>query len=205
MSRAQIADLNQTLQHRVDEATTELREANGRLNELARSDHLTRLANRRHFEQTLADLTSGDQVGIGTISLLLVDIDNFKAINDVHGHAVGDMVLVEIGEILNRNTRQTDLAARYAGDEFVLLIRARTDTGRKRAALMRTEIAAHDFHYERSDTGPVNVAVTVSIGIVTFNLADHRDRVDDVLRKVDEAMYSAKRSGRNQVAELSVN
>lgn len=199
LSRAHIADLNQSLQFRVDEATSELREANIRLNELARSDHLTQLANRRHFEQTLGNLTSLDHAGIGTICLLLVDIDDFKAINDRYGHAVGDTVLVQIAEILNRNTRQTDLAARYAGDEFVLLIHSKADAGRKRAAVMRAEIAAHDFRFEQ-----VDIAVTVSIGLVTFNLFEHRDRLNDVLRKVDEAMYSAKRSGRNRVAELSV-
>lgn len=199
VSREEIEELNKSLQYRVNEATTELRQANTKLSVLARSDHLTKLANRRHFEQTLAGMTSRRQDDDSTICLLLVDMDNFKRINDQFGHAAGDTVLVQIAEILDRNTRHTDLAARYAGDEFVLLIHADATIGRERAALMRAEIAAHKFLFD-----DVEIKVTVSIGLVTFKMSEHRDRVDDVLRKVDEAMYSAKRSGRNRVAELNV-
>ena len=199
ISRQEIEELNKSLQYRVNEATTELRQANTKLSVLARSDHLTKLANRRHFEQTLASFTSRRQDDDETICLLLVDVDNFKRINDDSGHAAGDTVLVQIAEILDRNTRHTDLAARYAGDEFVLLIHANAEIGRERAVVMRKEIAAHKFFFDDKD-----IKVTVSIGLVTFKMSEHRDRVDDVLRKVDEAMYNAKRSGRNRVAELNV-
>ena len=199
VSRAEVEELNQSLQYRVNAATTELRQANTKLSVLARSDHLTKLANRRHFEQTLMHMTSRREEDDNPISLLLVDVDNFKRINDQYGHAAGDTVLVQIADILDRNTRHTDLAARYAGDEFVILIHADADIGRERAALIRAEIASNLFHFEKT-----NINVTVSIGLVTFNLADHKDTVDAVLRRVDEAMYSAKRSGRNRVAELNV-
>lgn len=199
ISRAEVEELNRSLQYRVNAATTELRQANTKLGMLARSDHLTKLANRRHFEQTLMHMTSRREEDDSPISLLLVDVDNFKRINDQYGHAAGDTVLVQIADILDRNTRQTDLAARYAGDEFVILIHADVEIGRERAALIRAEIASNLFHFEKS-----SINVTVSIGLVTFNLADHKDTVDAVLRKVDEAMYSAKRKGRNRVAELMV-
>jgi len=199
ISRQEIEELNKSLQYRVNEATTELRQANTKLSVLARSDHLTKLANRRHFEQTLTNITTRRQDDDDTICLLLVDMDNFKRINDEFGHAAGDTVLVQIAEILDRNTRHTDLAARYAGDEFVLLIHADANIGRERAAVMRKEIAAHKFFFDDKE-----IKVTVSIGLVTFNMSEHRDKVDDVLRKVDEAMYNAKRSGRNRVAELNV-
>jgi diguanylate cyclase (GGDEF)-like protein len=199
VSRAEVEELNKSLQYKVNEATTELRQANNKLSLLARSDHLTKLANRRHFEQTLSNMTARRQEDDSTICLLLVDLDNFKRINDEYGHAAGDTVLVQIAEILDRNTRHTDLAARYAGDEFVLLIHADATIGRERAALLRAEVAAHRFYFD-----DMEIKVTVSIGLVTCNLAEHSDRVDDVLRRVDEAMFNAKRSGRNRVAELSV-
>lgn len=199
ISRSEVEELNRSLQFRVNAATTELRQANTKLSVLARSDHLTKLANRRHFEQTLMHMTSRREEDDSPISLLLVDVDNFKRINDQYGHAAGDRVLVQIADILDRNTRHTDLAARYAGDEFVILIHADAEIGRERAALIRSEIASNLFHFEKT-----NINVTVSIGLVTFNLADHKDTVDTVLKRVDEAMYSAKRSGRNRIAELSV-
>jgi len=129
----------------------------------------------------------------------LVDIDKFKTINDSYGHAAGDMVLIQVAEILDRNMRQSDIAARYAGDEFVAIIHADIEIGRKRAETIRNEIAMQKFLF-----GGNTFNVTVSIGIIECTTSADRDSVDSILQKVDNAMYKAKAEGRDQVAELSI-
>lgn len=198
-SRAEVEDLNQSLQSKIKEATNELREANMKLSVLARSDHLTNLANRRHFEQTIANLASRRQADTDNVCLLLVDVDHFKQINDQHGHSAGDMVLIQIAEILDHHMRQTDLAARYAGDEFIVLIRAEEDIGRERANAIRNEIAERKFHVDGED-----LQVTVSVGLFIFNVADYEHKTEQIFRNVDAAMYQAKERGRNTVEEFRV-
>ncbi|WP_455210009.1 sensor domain-containing diguanylate cyclase [Kaarinaea lacus] len=198
-SRAEVEELNQSLQSKIKEATNELREANMKLSVLARSDHLTNLANRRHFEQTLANLASRRQADSDNVCLLLVDVDHFKQINDQHGHSAGDMVLIHIAEILDHHMRQTDLAARYAGDEFIVLIRAGEDIGRERANAIRNEIAKQQFHIDGED-----LQVTVSVGLFIFNVAEYEHKTEQIFRNVDTAMYKAKEQGRNTVEEFRV-
>jgi len=139
-SRHELDQLNQSLQQRVEEATTELRDANNKLETLAKIDHLTQLSNRRHFEDTMISLASRRQNDTHSVCLLLLDIDQFKIINDQYGHAAGDAVLTQIGHILQQGLRNTDMAARYAGDEFVVLLRADLETGRQRAQIGRAHV-----------------------------------------------------------------
>jgi len=200
ISRAEVTELNKSLQHRVDEATDELRQANTKLSVLARSDHLTKLANRRHFEQSITNMMARRDEDSKSVCILLVDIDKFKSINDNFGHAAGDMVLIQVAEILDRNMRQSDIAARYAGDEFVAIIHADMEVGRKRAETIRNEIAMQKFLF-----GGNSFNVTVSIGIIECKPSEERESVDSILQKVDNAMYKAKREGRDKVAELSIS
>lgn len=199
ISRAEVTELNKSLQHRVDEATDELRQANTKLSVLARSDHLTKLANRRHFEQSITNMTARRGDDNKSVCILLVDIDRFKAINDEYGHAAGDMVLIQVAEILDRNMRQSDIAARYAGDEFVAIIHTDIDIGRERAETIRNEIAMQRFMFSGNTFN-----VTVSIGIIECQPSQQRESVDSILQKVDNAMYKAKRAGRDKVAELTI-
>jgi len=196
-SRHELDTLNQSLQHRVDEATAELRTANAKLEQLAQQDHLTQLANRRHFEETMTSLASRRQGDPQTVCLLLLDIDRFKDINDQNGHGAGDAVLTQIADILQQSLRHTDLAARYAGDEFVVMLRADLAAGRQRAIQLREAIDAHPFVYDGQQ-----LRATVSIGLVSCQINHDCCSVEDILRQVDEAMYEAKHQGRNRIAEM---
>lgn len=197
-SRRELERLNSTLQVRVEEATQELRKTNLKLQDLAQSDHLTGLANRRHFEERLAHLASRRQADNPYICLLLLDVDRFKQINDTYGHAAGDEVLMQIAHLLRENLRAGDLPARYAGDEFVVLMRADLATGRARARQLRRAIDEFRFQFEGE-----TLRATVSIGLVSWDSLATPRQPDDLLQQVDEAMYEAKNEGRNRVAEVA--
>ncbi len=197
-SREELNTLNRSLQQRIDAATTELREANSKLEQLTKIDHLTKLSNRRHLEDAMLQLASRRQGDSQTICLLLLDIDGFKTINDEYGHPAGDAVLMQIGNILQQSLRNTDIAARYAGDEFVVLLRTGLEAGRTRANQLRKDIEEHVFLYNGKE-----LHTTVSIGLISCEINSQCNDIEDVLRRSDEAMYEAKRQGRNRVAEIS--
>ena len=157
----------------------------------------TGLPNRRHFERhllsTLRNRSSRDE----PLCIISIDIDNFKEINDRHGHAAGDIVLTDVAEILSNAVRSSnDLVARYGGDEFVAQLNCPVATASERSNKIRREIAQHDFLWGDS---PINV--TVSIGVLEVNNESSLD-MESVLHDVDHAMYQAKRRGRNTVAKL---
>lgn len=197
-SRAELAQLNATLKERVQIATRELRRSNEKLEHLAQSDHLTQLANRRHFEQVLASLGGRRQDDSQSVCLLLLDVDKFKDINDRYGHAAGDEVLIQIAGILRQGLRETDLAARYAGDEFVVLLRTDLQIGRQRARELRDAIDNHHFQFDGQD-----LHTTVSIGLVYCREVGGCNDSENLLHQVDVAMYEAKRQGRNRVVEVA--
>jgi diguanylate cyclase (GGDEF)-like protein len=197
-SRAHVHDMNRSLQSSVEESTRQLREANARLEQQVNSDYLTGLPNRRHFEHhlltTLRDRDSHDE----PLCIISIDIDNFKEINDRHGHAAGDMVLTDVAEILSNAVRSSnDLVARYGGDEFVAQLNCPATAAGERSNKIRREIEQHEFEW-----GEARINVTVSIGVLEVNDESGID-MESVLHDVDHAMYQAKRRGRNTVAKLA--
>jgi two-component system cell cycle response regulator len=157
---------------------------------LASTDALTGIANRRTFETTLAgELERGAETGAGP-SLVLIDIDHFKRLNDNHGHQVGDDVLRDVGAVLAAVCRDGDLAARYGGEEFALVLPgAGPDEALRVAERVRAAIAG----------APTSVAVTASLGVASAPL--HGDDPEALLRAADEALYASKEAGRNRVTE----
>lgn len=156
---------------------------------LAARDQLTGLCNRRNFDQRLESAIARATRHGGEFSLLMLDIDHFKNINDYYGHATGDDVLRRFGEVLNERLRQNDVAARWGGEEFVVLADGTSlENARMLAEHIRESIASTPF--------PPVPRVTVSIGIAEHQLGETGD---DLLRRADKALYGAKRNGRNRV------
>lgn len=161
--------------------------------ELAVTDGLTGLHNRRYMESHLGTLVNQAAQHGKNLSILIADIDYFKAVNDTYGHDVGDAVLREFAERLRRNIRGIDLACRYGGEEFVVVM---PDTDLALGYLvgerLRQRIAALPFA-----AGEHSLSVTVSVGIAGLERPD--DGPDTILRRADQALYAAKRDGRNRV------
>ncbi len=167
----------------------ELREANLKLQRLAVTDELTGLNNRRAFEQRLLREFSSAKRRERDLSVLMIDIDDFKRRNDTWGHASGDQVLRQTGEILSSSVRATDIPSRYGGEEFAVLL---TETGGASALRAAQRIKA------TIDAAPwQEEAVTISIGIKTMGPATVD--AEQLVREADDALYSAKRAGKNRI------
>jgi two-component system cell cycle response regulator len=162
--------------------------------ELAVRDPLTGLHNRRYMETHLKALAEQAGISARPLSVVLVDIDNFKSVNDTHGHAAGDNVLREFATRVRRNTRGVDLACRIGGEEFVIIM---PDTALERACQvgerLRECIAAEPFHAD----GNARLDLTASVGIATLD--GSQDALEALFKRADQALYEAKRNGRNRV------
>ncbi|MBZ9655706.1 PleD family two-component system response regulator [Phyllobacterium lublinensis] len=167
--------------------------------ELAVTDSLTGLHNRLYLETHLATLFKRAVDRQRPLSILMTDIDRFKLINDTHGHDGGDEVLREFARRLRRNVRGSDLASRYGGEEFFIVM---PDTDAALAAIVaeriRREVASTPFAVNQLGT---SVPVTISIGIASVMPKD--DNVQSLLKRADEALYGAKASGRNKVVSAA--
>ncbi len=163
--------------------------------EMAITDALTGLYNRRYMETHLATLIEQAAARGKPLALLVVDIDYFKAVNDTHGHDAGDDVLREFALRIRKATRNIDLACRYGGEEFVIVM-PETDmaVGTMVAERLRRRIASEPFAIQQ---GARNLDVTISIGIAALD--GPADNAAAVLKRADTALYRAKRDGRNRV------
>lgn len=164
---------------------------------LAQTDELTGALNRRGFGERLDRLRAGGTVPGG--ALVLIDIDRFKAVNDTHGHAVGDEVLRWFAATLRRFMRHDDLLMRMGGEEFCLLLPGvDAAQGMRVAERIREEFEAHCT--APTSVGPLRI--TASFGLAAYG-ADDDPRLEARLRQADEALYAAKRGGRNRVVRWS--
>jgi two-component system cell cycle response regulator len=163
--------------------------------EMAITDALTGLYNRRYMESHLVTSIEQAAVRCKPLTVLVIDIDYFKSVNDSHGHDAGDDVLREFAIRLRKSIRGIDLACRYGGEEFVVIM-PETDlaVATTVAERLRREIASEPFAIQR---GSRTIEVTISIGIA--GLAGASDGAADVLKRADQALYRAKRDGRNRV------
>lgn len=193
-SRRENEALSRSVEERVAVATRPIREANERLERLVRLDHVTGLWNRRHLDQDLPRIAQRCRRDGRPACLMLIDIDHFKNVNDVRGHAAGDYVLNELAKLLQRAMRAVDLLARYGGDEFAVFLQCEPATAKVRAQKLLDTVAAHHFVWKGEP-----IKTSVSIGLLIIR-PDTDSSLEEMLFQADRAMYLGKDRGRNRVA-----
>jgi diguanylate cyclase (GGDEF)-like protein len=170
-----------------------------RIQQMIIRDDLTNLLTQRSFfvelERTLA--RRGAQPEPGSLTLLMMDLDHFKQVNDTYGHLVGSQTIKHVGELIEASIRESDVAARYGGEEYIaFLANATAEEGRRIAERIRASVEQREIVLTRRGA-EVRLRVTISIGVATFP-TDSTDPVD-LIEKADLALYRAKTGGRNRV------
>ena len=186
----QAAEIN-SFAMRLDAAYKELESTNIRLKETSFKDEVTGLYNRRFFSVRLEEEMSRYRRFNHPVSLVLMDLDGFKAVNDEMGHVVGDETLRDVGQVLMKHSRGINVVSRYGGDEFaVLLVETSKAGARLYADRIREVLVKYAFPHGKS--------VTASFGVASLP-EDDAATADDLFRAADEALYAAKRAGKNVV------
>jgi len=193
---AEVKDALEARAGELNKATEDLKQLNEKLNLLSITDGLTEVYNHRHFQDRLTEEVErlNRLKGGGVLSLLLMDIDDFKLFNDTYGHQCGDMVLKHIASLLKSSIRSIDILARYGGEEFAVIL---PNAGTEQAVIVgeriRQTIRSTPFTYGEA----VGAKVTVSIGVGTI-VSGNTDKAD-LVRKADSAMYAAKARWKDRV------
>jgi diguanylate cyclase (GGDEF)-like protein len=189
-----IRDAQSNLERIVDERTKALEHANAELMEMSILDGLTGIHNRRSFDKSLSQMFSDAKDGLGTFSLIMVDIDFFKRYNDTYGHAEGDKILKTVAKTFKENIREGDRVFRYGGEEFVGIFNHADTTAAKDIserilnAIRGLKIAHRESPFE---------IVTISGGIEEFNMEFASP--EEMIKAADEKLYIAKQEGRNRI------
>jgi len=183
-SQVELLEVNVELENRVQQRTRELEE-------LAARDPLTGLYNRRHFGEEIAREFAAAQRYDSDLTCLMFDLDHFKHVNDQFGHRTGDEVLIMLGTAIASELRESDVAARFGGDEFILVLPQTTSSS---AAALAGRVVA-TFKREVSKAFP-EVPVTLSVGVASLRTT-HAMSAEAVIQQADLALYAAKENGRN--------
>ena len=188
-------DLNTSLEQsksQIDNLRSHLAEAR----EIGMRDSLTSLSNRRHFDDSLAKAVADARARGTSLSLAMADIDNFKKVNDLFGHRIGDELLKMFARVLLDNARAGDTVARYGGEEFAVILPAtRVEFARETTERMRSQLEAMQLAI--SESGQEIGGITASFGIAELGASDDADAL---LHRADAKLYEAKCAGRNRVA-----
>lgn len=175
----------------------EMRIAQEKLAEMSIRDELTGMFNRRYFQEGLEREISGAQRYKHSLALCIIDLDHFKLVNDSYGHLCGDEILQEFGKLLSDSIRKYDVACRYGGEEFAVLL---PDTSIDEATVLcdrfRERISKHDFTYDR-----VTIRITASIGVAASSVEKVMTG-QQLVELADKALYQAKHQGRNKVVSI---
>lgn len=163
-----------------------------KMEELARTDPLTKLFNRRYFLEKLEEEKNRCARSVKPFSIVLIDVDHFKAFNDSYGHNCGDFVLQSIASTMKETIRKQDIIARWGGEEFIILLPETSIEGCKIVAeKIKQKIATQVYTYQEKD-----LSVTITAGIAMHN---NDYSIDECIKKADDALYKGKKHGRNEV------
>jgi diguanylate cyclase (GGDEF)-like protein len=192
---------NESLRQSLEAALADVKDKNAqleaslqRVEELAATDPLTGLYNRRHFSRVIEQLFAEAQRYGKDLSVVMIDMDGFKPINDGYGHQVGDQLLMLAGKVISANMRRMDVAARYGGDEFVILLPHASESDARSVA----ERIREQFRVASAALLHTVEGVTMSIGI--GSLAHHKcSGADQLVATADAALYAAKEAGRDRI------
>ena len=181
------------LHHEIEMKQEELIAMNASLLHMTNTDKLTGIYNRKFFQESLFDLMNQHQIKNKRFSLLLLDIDFFKKVNDTYGHGVGDLVLIQLAQLLKRCARAIDIVTRYGGEEFAILL---PNTEEDEAFRLGQQLNLAVQQEEWKETG----SLTVSVGVATIQKDDDERTI---VEKSDKALYASKHNGRNCVTLYS--
>lgn len=190
----QLKQANQELEQKVVSRTRELEETQNKLIEQANRDPMTNLYNRRYFNEIIQNLIQISQREKTTICIMVIDIDDFKTINDTYGHSIGDDVINCIADIFRKTVRISDISIRFGGEEFVIIL---PNTNLKNGEILCEKLreVVENTPVVVSDNKDVNF--TISIGLSMICLDDNS--VETALQKADKALYKSKSEGKNRI------
>lgn len=164
---------------------------NNELKVVSLTDELTNLYNKRYFNISIEDEIKKSLLEAKPLSMILIDVDHFKDINDSYGHLVGDIVLKEVGEVIRRSSRVTDISFRYGGEEFVMLL---PNTNIENAQVAAERVRKN---MERIDFSRFNLDIKVTVSLGLSDCPDDATDSEQLIRTADLALYAAKSAGRN--------
>ena len=200
-SRQAIVKMNQELQNTVAERTEKLQLVNAKLNKMASEDALTKLDNRRIFNKKLNELWQSCQINLSPLSMLIIDIDHFKKINDTYGHPAGDQVLAQLADHLKQfDDDQVNCLARLGGEEFCYLM---ANHSHEQAVELAEDVREHMEQAAFTIGSDKPIRLTISVGVATINPT--RFTAAKLYQLADNALYEAKHSGRNQVKDVMLD
>lgn len=177
------------------EANSKLEKLNDDLLEMSHKDPLTHLFNRRYFATQSKKIQSFSKRNNLDLSLIVLDIDKFKAINDNYGHLIGDEVIIHLSKILTKNLRESDIVSRFGGEEFVILLQ---DCDAQNTYLVAQKLREEVEQSFVELPNEEQLKYTISLGIAQFNEIKDDDNLEHTFARADAALYEAKISGRNQ-------
>jgi diguanylate cyclase (GGDEF)-like protein len=191
-SKELLAKVNRELQ--LKKLITELKNSKDEMEILASTDHLTKLYNRRYFLSIAEHSFKISKRDLDNLSIFMLDIDKFKSVNDTYGHQIGDDVLIIVANILKNNIRESDIVCRFGGEEFIVLLPKTSIIDAQIVAdYLREKISREIIKLENGEI----LKVTGSFGVSSIN--DNDNKIDSIIARADEALYSAKENGRNRV------
>ena len=189
------------LEEKVKQRTQDLEASKEELKLLASIDPMTKLYNRRYFSEVSEDIFNVSKRTNNDVSLIMFDIDDFKNVNDTYGHHIGDKVIIGVADILLENTRKSDIVCRFGGEEYIILVPdTELENSIQLAQTVRELVENMVITYDQDK----KLQVTISIGVSMVDIEVDND-IEIAINKADNALYEAKRSGKNKVCSYAEN